>query len=494
MRNNIRVALVIASICFMGMLICRASERLSPPSSPKPETAQVDAAQAQWDQLVAQWEEYFKLPKEQPNIGFKTRQLLGQLDAMAGNSAKMAKQIVALLQRTPYGTSDAEEGVASLLLNIYTRYPQLQEEIPVLQENQYKTLAAMPASSEMGIPSAAFEYNGNVYLIMAGTDTRLWRVALQGHSCELVSKIHSERRFWANAVRCDRNNLFAAGNGVIIFSLAGKTPKYLNTATGLPSDNVTALTSMGDKLIFALGGNGNDNSSYLVTYDLKTDQLEYWASNVRREKTTPLDTMEKFTIRSFLTDIKHEKLYFFMAGSTIWQRDMRTGTISLLWQSNQKNIDDLRLPQNTWGFESQLLRLLANATTNGVPQQAPPDLADFGGRAYAAFNCSVPRMNISDNCGARICPWDAERLFFDGESGQTSQAPIVWRINPFRKINRITGLVQIYSIKGISSHVTLGDPTYTERTLLTVDKGRHAFLLGFGDDGNVHMILLSAEK
>ena len=274
MKTYIRADMCVVILSFMGILTCTASQRLSPPADAQPAVQQIDPAQAQWDKLVAQWEAQLKLPQEQLKIG-EIQKILGQMGGMNRNT-KMVKQELSLLQKTPYGTNAAEESITSTMWDIYDKYPQFQEEMPVLEEPQCKLLAKFPITDGVGLWGKTCENNGNVYFVNVGENSlaKLLRVSLRGDDYKLRSKVVYNHPLTPKNVQCVDNYVFAWGGGnggAIIFPLDQQKPKVLDKTMGLPCDYVTAIIKIGEKLVLALtAASFEDKSSYLVAYDLKT--------------------------------------------------------------------------------------------------------------------------------------------------------------------------------------------------------------------------------
>ena len=102
----------------------------------------------------------------------------------------------------------------------------------------------------------------------------------------------------------------ATCSGIYIFQIKGGRVQHLDTANGLPSDDVQAVAFLDGKLYLAAGE--LDRAGYLAAYDPATRKVATLASSRRSEHISPLDDQPPFYTLSLVADtIRHRLIMAF---------------------------------------------------------------------------------------------------------------------------------------------------------------------------------------
>src|SRR6185369_3737676 len=150
------------------------------------------------------------------------------------------------------------------------------------------------------------------FVFAAGAETddgptvfRLLRFPLQGGAMEKLGGIAVTNVEPVVACADDKNYYLGTRAGILVFSKETGVAHWINHDAGLPSDNVTALDCLNNKLYAGLGDSG-----YLVEYDLETGRCETLASARRREQVSPFDNGSPLRVTLIAADRVKRRVLF----------------------------------------------------------------------------------------------------------------------------------------------------------------------------------------
>jgi outer membrane protein assembly factor BamB len=123
--------------------------------------------------------------------------------------------------------------------------------------------------------------------------------------------------------------------GIYAFPLDGRPGRRLDKAGKMPSEGVESLALYNGLLYAGLDG------GYLVTVDVQTGRVEVLASSRRREKATPFDDGEAFTVPYLAADPERRRLVFVLfqgrtgrsASNGLWALDPKARKFTRLLET-----------------------------------------------------------------------------------------------------------------------------------------------------------------
>ena len=107
----------------------------------------------------------------------------------------------------------------------------------------------------------------------------------------------------------------ATSSGIFIFPTNGGPVRHLGTINGLPSDDISALAFLDDKLY--IGAGDVERGGYLVAYEPASEKFDILASSRRSEHLSPLDDQRPFYTVGIVTDSMRHRLIMALTSKRI---------------------------------------------------------------------------------------------------------------------------------------------------------------------------------
>jgi len=283
---------------------------------------------------------------------------------------------------------------------------------------------------------------------------QVMRIPLAGGAPQIVGSVPKNWQINIISSVCANEQYYCIGslqNGIVIIPLNGSPPWRITEENGLPARIVRSVCIIGHILYVGLNNSpvivdaADDNSSFLISCDLRNKQTRTIAANRRRQSETPLDKIPRFEIDYIVPDSKRGRIVFMVQAldlnlSGLWQMDIKTHLIKKIhkywgYKSWIQLLDDERflIINRDWSLEYDLCTDTARAvrvTGNSLGVGDPVRANNLDG-AFLQFpidpkeiKSGIIKEDKSTVYTSRIAQWNCPEIMIHGS---------IWFVKPFSR-------------------------------------------------------------
>ena len=178
---------------------------------------------------------------------------------------------------------------------------------------------------------------------------------------------------------------------IITLSLSTGAGQCISTAQ-FPGNYPQAITDLGDVLFIVM--TGADHGSYLISYNLKSHEVQTLASSRRREIKSPFDNLPPMAVPYMASDMPRNRIVFFAyhsqwdnATKGLWEYSAATGKFNRLRSTTYSRKEDeggyeiagSPVVDHTFVLYTNPEPLVYNLASDSVSNNIPPHLRFFHG-------------------------------------------------------------------------------------------------------------------